>query len=321
MQRAKRFISDYLELIIVVIMVAATAALVLVVVNKIAFLNFFYIPTLVAAYFLGRRAGMTTGALSVLLVAMYAVLFPALFSPTISDTVANIALWGSFLLLTAAVVGTLYSVKQRAVDDLRCAYEGILEILAKYIDAVDSYTQDHSVRVASLAVEIAREYGLAEHEIENVRVAALLHDVGKIDVSLDVLTKASRLTEEEWVEMKRHTENGAQLLTPIGGLLKNAVPIVLYHHERWDGTGYHGHRGDEIPLGARILAVADAYDSMVTDRPYRTGRTPWEAVVEVERHSGQQFDPAAVTAFVRVTESTTREHRPPSVALSAVREG
>jgi putative nucleotidyltransferase with HDIG domain len=316
-ERAKRFVLEHFEVLIVLALVAATALLVLVVVDKVAFLNVFYVPTLLAAYTLGRRRGLLTGVLSVLLVAVYATLFPALFSSTGgSPEFAAIALWACFLLLTAAVVGTLYQLKEAATEDLRRAYEGILEILAKYIDAVDSYTQDHSVRVAALAAAIAREMGLPGDKVEDIRVAGLLHDVGKIDVSLDVLTKASRLTDAEWEQMKRHTTHGATLLQPMGGLLHMAVPIVLYHHERWDGSGYHGLVGEQIPLGARILAIADAYDSMVTDRPYRTGRTPWEALLEVEHYAGTQFDPAVVNAFTALSGELTG--RPAQEDLTAV---
>ncbi len=304
MERLKRIIVGNFELMLVVVLVAGTAVAVLIVVNKLAFLDFFYIPTLVAAYFLGRKTGILTGALSVLLISAYALVYPALFAEkeTVSP-ILSIAMWACFLLLTASVVGTLYQSNERAAKDLRQAYEGILEILAKYIDAVDSYTANHSVRVSALAATIAQEMRLPAHEVDNIRVAGLLHDVGKINVSLEMLTKASSLDDAEWEQMKTHTTTGASLLQPVGGLLHNAVPIVLHHHEKWDGSGYNGKKGEEIPLGARILAVADAYDSMVTDRPYRTGRAPFEAVIEVQRHSGTQFDPEAVAAFVRVTET------------------
>ncbi len=311
MEGIKRFVTGHFELMLVAVLVAATAALVLVVADKIAFLGFFFIPTLVAAYFLGRRAGLLTGFLSVLMVALYAAIYPPLFDPgATGSVVTDIGLWACFLLLTAMVVGTLYEAKELVLRDLRDAYEGILEILAKYIDAVDSYTQDHSVRVSELGASLAGEIGLSQREVENIRVAGLLHDVGKIDVSLEVLTKASRLTPEEWEQMKRHTTQGASLLSPVGGLLRQVVPIVMFHHERWDGTGYHGLAGDDIPVGARVLAVADAYDSMVTDRPYRAGRTPLEACVEIERYVGTQFDPSVVKAFVHLSEKGLMEFRP-----------
>jgi putative nucleotidyltransferase with HDIG domain len=175
-----------------------------------------------------------------------------------------------------------------------------LAILAKFIDAVDSYTQDHSLRVSNLAGWIAAEMGLTTKEIENVRAAGLLHDVGKIDISLEVLKKAAALDEKEWAHIKTHVAKGTAILEPVGGLLRGIVPLVEFHHECYDGSGYLGLVGEAIPLGARILAIADSYDAMVCDRPYRAGRTTAEAIKEVERCSGTHFDPQVVEVFKRV---------------------
>lgn len=301
MQKAKAFVLRHFELAVVVVLVMATAFAVLVAGNKVAFLNFFYIPVLVAAYFLGRNQGVLVAVAGVLMVSIYAILNPGLFGGAPSDLPQlNLVLWGAFIIITAFVVGSLYEVKQSAVRDLRQAYQGILAILAKFIDAVDSYTQEHSLRVSNLAVEIAKTMGLRGDDVENIRVAGLLHDVGKIDVSLEVLKKASSLDADEWAQVKTHAVKGTALLQPVGGLLRDVVPLVEYHHEFWDGTGYLGVRGANIPLGARILSVADSYDAMVCDRPYRAGRTPSEALWEVERCSGTQFDPKVVEAFKQV---------------------
>ncbi|TLM77476.1 MAG: HD-GYP domain-containing protein, partial [Actinobacteria bacterium] len=252
-------------------------------------------------YFLGRRQGVLAAVVAVLMVTIYAVLNPGVFAPSMADTPElSLFLWGAFTILTAFVVGTLYDMKTTAVSDLKQAYEGILEILAKFIDAVDKYTNDHSVRVADLAAKIALVLNLPNEEIENIRVSGLLHDIGKVDLSLEVLRKASSLNDEEWAHVKTHTKKGRQLLSPVGGLLRDVVPLVECHHENFDGSGYQGMAGEDIPLGARILAVADAYDSMITDRPYRTGRTPVEAMSEVERCAGSQFDPVVVEAFKTV---------------------
>jgi len=301
MQQAKAFVLRNFELTVVLVLVFATAFAVLAAGNKIAFLNFFYIPVLVAAYFLGRKQGVLVAVAGVLMVAIYAALNPQLFPSAPGDVpYLNLFLWGSFIIVTAFVVGTLYEVKQSAVKDLRQAYQGILEILAKFIDAVDSYTQEHSLRVAELAAQIAGEMSLRETDIESIRVAGLLHDVGKIDVSLDVLRKASALDESEWQQVKSHAIKGTAMLQPVGGLLRDVVPLVEFHHECFDGTGYLGIRGPNIPLGARILSVADSYDAMVCDRPYRAGRTSAAAIQEVDRCSGTQFDPDVVAAFKKV---------------------
>ncbi len=304
MSTVKRIVNDHFEAILVVILVLAAALTVLVLPYRLAFLNFFYIPVLISAYQLGRNKGMLTAVVAVLLIVFFAIIDPELFAGgPLASPALNIFLWGAFLLLTAWVVGTVNEARNRSMDDLYRAYEGIIEILAKFIDNVDGYTQNHSVRVAELACRIARELGLTDADCENIRVAGLLHDVGKIDVSIDVLTKASSLSPEEWEHMKTHATAGPILLEPVGGLLESALPLIHYHHECYDGSGYHGATGEEIPIGARILAVADSYDSMITDRPYRTGRTPWEAKLEIDSHSGKQFDPKVVDAFMSILKT------------------
>jgi HD-GYP domain-containing protein (c-di-GMP phosphodiesterase class II) len=115
---------------------------------------------------------------------------------------------------------------------------------------------------------------LTEPEIEDIRVGAYLHDIGKIDISTDVLRKAAGLTDAEMDEMKRHVDTGEALVRSMGGILKHVIPMVAFHHERWDGTGYKGLKGEDIPMGARIIAVVDTYDAIVTDRAYRRGARP-----------------------------------------------
>ena len=300
-ERAKSVLFDNFELILVAVLTLAAAYTVLVSENKLAFLNFFYIPVLLAAFFLGRRRGILAGVVAVLMIVVFAIIDPQLFAHNAVETPAlNVLLWGAFLIVTAYVVGTLYDMKTRSAADLRQAYEGILEIVAKFIDAVDGYTQEHSVRVSALARKIACEMGLDADECETVRVAGLLHDIGKLDINLDVLTKASALTPTEWNHMMTHTSKGTALIEPMGGLLRDVLPIVQYHHEYFDGSGYYGASEEDIPRGARILAVADSYDAMITDRPYRAGRTPREAKNEIQLRASQQYDPEVVAAFLVV---------------------
>jgi putative nucleotidyltransferase with HDIG domain len=180
---------------------------------------------------------------------------------------------------------------------LRQTYHGVLMILRQFT-AKDQYTQNHSYRVAIFATRIASEMGFGEERIEDVRAAALLHDIGKLDISRELLYKAARLTEEEFHEMRQHVSKGIDFLEPVGGSLRRVLPIILFHHEHYDGTGYEEKAGEDIPMEARILAVADAYDAMVSDRPYRKGCEPFEAKEIIEKRSGIDFDPQVVKAFL-----------------------
>jgi putative nucleotidyltransferase with HDIG domain len=309
----KRFVMKWFELFVIVSLLGIVVLINFVVVNKIAFLNFYYLPTLVAAYVLGRKTGITAAVASVSLVVLSVILAPSQFEleATIPKAIYwNVSIWAGFLIITGYVVGSLYEEKQQRIEELKEAYEGILEILSKYIDAIDRYTKGHSVRVSEYAMEIAIAMGLQRYEVENIRVAALLHDIGKIEISTDVIRKAADLTDDEKLLMGSHTEKGARLLQSMGGLLKEVVPLVVAHHKYYADPGEAGPESHEnIPLGARIIAVADAYDAITTDRPYRTGKPPWQAIEEIEKSSGTQFDPKIVDAFRRVIANKIEEEQ------------
>jgi len=183
------------------------------------------------------------------------------------------------------------------VAQLKSAYLGILEILSKYIESSDTYTQGHSVRVSNYATELAEAMRLSPRDVENVKVAALLHDIGKVDISTALIGKAASLSREEKNLMDSHTERGAQILSSVASILSDAIPLVRAHHQYFDHDGQKGFLLSNIPLGARVLAVADAFDAMTTDRPYRSGMPPWKAIEELEKGAGRQFDPEIVKVF------------------------
>src|SRR3990170_1361943 len=175
------------------------------------------------------------------------------------------------------------------------------------IDAKSRWTQNHSAEVAKYAVAIAKRIGLHESFIEKLRIAVLLHDIGKIGVPDAILDKSSALSKEEMIEMEKHSLYGVAILQSIKEF-KEVLPIVRHHHESWDGTGYPDRlSGNKIPLGARILSVADAFESMITDRPYRRGLTIDETKEELLKHSGKQFDPQIVSVLVSILEDETRK--------------
>jgi putative nucleotidyltransferase with HDIG domain len=189
----------------------------------------------------------------------------------------------------------------RLYEDLRSTYLRTIRALAQAIDARDHYTHNHSENVSKYGVMIAQEMRLTVKEIEMIREAGELHDLGKIGISDSILTKPGSLTPEEWEQIKRHPQTGAQILEPLT-FLSNVIELVRQHHEHFDGRGYpSGKSGEDILLGARILHISDAYDSMITARSYRkTPLTKDEAVAEIEKNSGTQFDPQVVNAFLRI---------------------
>ncbi|HEY6053780.1 MAG TPA: HD-GYP domain-containing protein, partial [Gaiellaceae bacterium] len=188
--------------------------------------------------------------------------------------------------------------------------------LSATVDARDAYTAGHSRRVQQLALAIGRELGLSQAELELLGHAALFHDIGKLAVPDAVLLKPSKLTEEEWELMQRHAEEGAHIINRLG-FLNDAVPAIRHHHERFDGHGYpDGIKGEEIPLGARIIHVADAFDSMLTTRVYRPARPAHEALAELHRNAGTQFCPRCVAALEAIV-SLGVERAPRERALMA----
>ena len=170
-------------------------------------------------------------------------------------------------------------------------------MILRHFIAKDEYTENHSYRVSVYAARIAEALDLSPERIEDVRAAALLHDIGKLDVSRELLYKAARLTSEEYEKVQQHVAKGVAMLEPVGGSLRRVIPIVLAHHDKFDGSGYHPNRGNEITIEARIISVADVYDSLTSDRPYRKAMAPFEAKEIILKGSGTDFDPAVVAAF------------------------
>lgn len=265
-------------------------------------LGLYTLPVLLSAYFYGRRHAVLTAFASILLVCLLAFYNPILFTKSLavgffSGHLYDITAWGSILILTAYAMGTLYEREKSRVQELRQTYHGLLLILRQFISK-DKYTENHSYRVSIYASKIAVQLGFDSERIEDVRAASLLHDIGKLDLSRELLYKASRLTQEEYTDIKKHVEKGGQMLYPVGGPLNRIIPIILAHHDKYDGSGYHPTDGEDIPLEARVISVADAFDSLTSDRPYRKAILPIEAKEVIAKGSGKEFDPKVVKAFL-----------------------
>ena len=199
-----------------------------------------------------------------------------------------------------ASFSTLLQTVHEARAETSAAYLGAIRALVAALDARDPYTAGHSERVSLLSVAIGQAMGLGQDDLDVLRLGALLHDIGKIGISDAILTKPAELNDDEFEAIKRHTSLGAQILRPIAFLAAH-VPIVELHHERPDGTGYpHGLCGDAIPIHARIVHVADAFDAMTTARAYRSARPATEAVSELWQHAGTDFDVPSLQGLASV---------------------
>lgn len=182
---------------------------------------------------------------------------------------------------------------------LRDSYMSILKSFAVILESKDPYIREHSMRVTKYAVILAKELGLKPEEVEIIENTAYFHDIGKVGISDTILQKPDKLTAGEWVDMKRHPEIGYEIIEPLK-VLHIALPGIRHHHERYDGKGYpDGLKGEDIPISARILAIADAYEALTANRPYRKAGSADDAVAELKNCSGTQFDAHMVEVFIR----------------------
>ena len=216
----------------------------------------------------------------------------------------------------------LYQAKKKGYEDklvseLRTLSTDIMDVatqdqvyaLAATVDARDPYTYGHSQRVAEIVVSIGRQIGMSAEDLAKLNAAALLHDIGKVGVPDAILTKMGKPTPEEWDVIKKHCSEGARIVSYVKELA-SLVPIILHHHEWYDGSGYPGGlKGMDIPSGARITGVADAYDTMVTKRPYREVISPREACEELKRYAGTQFDPVIVDVWSKLVDKASKKDK------------
>ncbi|MGB6370546.1 MAG: HD-GYP domain-containing protein [Atribacterota bacterium] len=190
---------------------------------------------------------------------------------------------------------------------MRKVYLDTIRALAAAIDAKDPYTKGHSERVAHTSVALAQELNLSDQDIENIEYTALLHDIGKIGINDKILSKKSSLTDQEFDKIKEHTTMGAKIIEPVD-FLKNSYQAIYHHHERYNGKGYpDGIKSEDIPLSARIIAVADAYDAMGSDRPYRKKLNKDKILKELKDQSGKQFDPEVVKTLLSILDIEREE--------------
>ena len=180
--------------------------------------------------------------------------------------------------------------------------ESVIFMLALAVEAKDSYTEGHLRRLSSYSEQLAIEAKLDPAQVKAIRLGGLLHDIGKISIDDAILRKPAKLTDDEYTHVKRHPEEGARIVAPMR-FAGDVGPIIMHHHERWDGMGYpHGLAGEAIPIGARIVAIVDAYDAMMTDRPYRSGLGLAEAERRLKEGRGREWDPRLLDMFIAMID-------------------
>jgi putative nucleotidyltransferase with HDIG domain len=278
------------RLIVIFIVSIASLLIFYFVEDKEIFINFFFIPTLLAGYLYNARGAVLTALFSIFFVTIIAFMSFENYMPFIESKVLP---WGCFLVISGYIIGKL-------TERVNSAYLGMIATLTLAMESRDPYVYGHSSRVAEISVRIAKKLGLPPAERDIIKTAGLLHDIGKFGVREDILRKSGPLTKEEYDHVKQHPLIGVSILSPVK-LLKDIIPYIYYHHEYIDGTGYLHKKGPEIPLGARILAVADAYEAMTTDRPYRKALNREKVVQIFKERSGQQFDRRVVSALFEIT--------------------
>lgn len=260
----------------------------------------FIVPIVLAGAWFGIRGAVATAVVSTVFYVPHVLLN---WTGQTGENLNQATDIGLFFIV-GILGGYLFEREHRAVRSAKQAHYGTLEALASALDAREHDTDRHSNRVADLAVRIGRQMGLTDHEIRRLREAARLHDVGKIGIPDQVLFKQGSFDADERQRMQDHAKIGSRIVGQLPSL-REAAALILCHHERFDGTGYPmGLAGEAIPMGARVFAVADVYDALTNDRPYRLAMSHDEAMRMIYEQNGLAFDPTVVVAFVAEMRDT-----------------
>lgn len=301
---SKRKLADYFkvdkELITIFSLVSVTGIVFFFVSNQWAFLNFFYLPVLIGAYFFGKRYATHSALFSIILISVIAYYYPSTFVTDYNAPLSrwlDIATWGGFLVITGYFMGLLYEKKEKANKEIKKTYQGIIEMMSLIIDSADKAAQSHSYRVSVISGMIARELGLTEVWVENIRIGSLLHDLGRLGVSSEVLKRIDTMTSKGESRTGIRTSHGTDALEPVCEKILDVLPSILYNREKFDGSGEFHMSGDEIPLGARIITVADAYDSLISDTSSGKNLSPSDVQKRLMEHSQTDFDPGVLKAL------------------------
>lgn len=261
-----------------------------------SFPGIYFLPIILASFLFPARKSFWVVPLSVVACLVLDIDKIKVWDFLIGRSVISTLLF-ILIFLTGAELKRYVDLLNNKNDMISAINKDIVFAFVRAIDAKDPYLTNHSRNVSMYARQIAECLGLTDEEVNIIYWSGVLHDIGKIGISENILNKKTKLEDEDWKEIKKHPEIGAEIIRRIPSF-EDIVPYVLYHHQHYNGGGYPGSlRGEDIPLGARILAVADAFDAMTSDRVYRKGMTIAEAREELLRCAGQQFDPLIVKIF------------------------
>ena len=297
LDQAKRFIHRHFERLLVLILVGSLLLIHIFIEYKLAFLSFYYLPTIVAGFLVGRRMAVWSAVLVVLLVGYVQAATGLQASPGMDrETLLYLLPWGGFLILTGYTVGTLAEARKARTDDVRSTYLTMLDLLTIHVDSSDRMRRGHSYRVGERAVALAKELGLADTDQENLRVAGLLHEIGPRDPRLVRV-------------MADVPASGDAQLSSMRSALRLVDEYSHYHEVVSAGWPVDDTR---ISIGAKIIAVADAYETLQTPTPTRQAFAPWTALEEIERGRGSTFATEVVGALRKVgrLERAEEDHRP-----------
>lgn len=305
MKRLKSLVLKHFETALIILILAGIVAVAFLVHYNIAFLNFFFLPVILAGYYLGKKQAVLAALLCVLLVAFYFVFTQVVLNsprPISMDEILSLVTWAGFLILTAGVIGTITEQREAKVKNLQRAYVGVLEILLKYLEVADE-KRPHSVRVSLLAGKMAEALGLTTFQVENIKSAALLLEAGDLRSNLPLFEQVAAFVEAEGHRPEKGLEDREKvLLKTTASLLKEVEPLLLaYFYYYVEEADILDKDLKAIPLGTCLLALADLYDRLAHGLPAPQWKEKVASIEDIHKLSGRAFPATAVDALFRVT--------------------
>jgi hypothetical protein len=307
-RRFKEFFLSHIEGAVIALIILGIFLMAFLVQNKFAFLNYFFLPLILSAYFLGRNRGVLTALLSFVIVILYLVYSELITGPKnffLLHETLNLVIWGSFLILTGALIGTFSEQRENKMEKLRNAYVGTLEIMLKYLESADEAAPP-AMRVARIAGRIAAAAGLERHEIENIKSASLLSMAGDLSSSLPMFVEMTDfLGTEEDVFAESLGDREKVMLQSTSSILKEIQPLLRAFYQFYVQEGDDLDKDlDDVPLGSGIMALAQVYDKITTQSPPFQDREEFRTMARVQGLSGKTFHAQAIEALLLVVTST-----------------